>query len=202
MTLPPPPAALPPRPRLYEVAEGDLLVRFYNPLHGGWDARRSFGPLPGIRFDHHRPPPGSGVDRSVWYAATSLLGAVAEAFGNRGFIDRGSGRRICVARVREPIEVLDMVGAAARAFGLDQRIATSLEYERCQEWARALYEGYPDFRGFRWRGRQAGSICFVLNDRTDMSALEAIIDRDLGDPEIWARIARAARRCHIRIVSP
>lgn len=124
MTLPAPPAALPPRPRLYEVAEGDLLVRFYNPLHGGWDARRSFGPLPGIRFDHHRPPPGSGV------------------------------------------------------------------------------EGYPDVRGFRWRGRQAGSICFVLNDRTDMSALEAIIDRDLGDPEIWTRIARAARRCHIRIVSP
>jgi len=95
-----------------------------------------------------------------------------------------------------------MVGTAPRAFGLDQRIATSLEHERCQEWARALYEGYPRVRGFRWRGRQAGSVCLVLNDRTDMSILEAIVDRDLGDPEIWTRIVRAARRCHIRIISP
>ena len=115
--LPSPPAVLPPRPGLYEIAAGDLLVRFYNPAHGGWSARRSYGPLPQLRFDHHQPPPGSGSDRSVWYAATSLLGAVAEAFGNHGFIDRGSGRRVCVIRVREPIAVLDLVGAAPRKFG-------------------------------------------------------------------------------------
>jgi len=201
LTLPSPPAVLPPRPKLYEIAAGDLLVRFYNPAHGGWNARRSYGPLPGLRFDHHLPPPGSGSDRSVWYAATSLLGAVAEAFGNLGFIDRGSSRRVCVARVREPIAVLDMIGAAPRAFGLDQRIATSREYERCQEWARALYEGYPKIRGLRWRGRQAGAVCFALNDRTDLSSLEALIDRNLGDPEVWPRIVRAARRCHLQIVA-
>ena len=202
MTLPSPPAVLPPRPRLYEIAAGDLLVRFYNPAHGGWNVRRSYGPLPELRFDHHRPPPGSSSDRTVWYAATSLLGAVAEAFGNHGFIDRGSGRRVCVVRVREPIAVLDLIGAAPRKFGLDQRIATSREYERCQEWARAFYEGYPDVHGLRWRGRQAGAVCFALNDRTDMKSLEALVDRDLGDPEVWPRILRAARRCHLRIVAP
>jgi hypothetical protein len=106
-----------------------------------------------------------------------------------------------VARVREPVAVLDLVGAAPRAFGLDQRIATSREYERCQEWARALYEGYSEIRGLRWRGRQAGAVCFALNDRTDMSFLEALVDRNLGEPEVWPRIVRAARRCHLRIVS-
>ena len=201
MTLPSPPAVLPPRPKLHEIAEGDLLVRFYNPLHGGWNARRTYGPLPELRFDHHRPPLGLGSDRSVWYAATSLLGAVAEAFGNHGFIDRSSGRRVCVARVGEPILVLDLVGAAPRAFGLDQRIATSREYDRCQEWARAFYESYREIRGIRWRGRQAGAICFALNDRLDMRSLEALVDQGVGDPEVWPRIARAARSCHLRIVT-
>ncbi|HWM94570.1 MAG TPA: RES family NAD+ phosphorylase [Thermoanaerobaculia bacterium] len=202
MTLPSPPADLPPRPRLYKLAQGDLLVRFYNPAHGGWDALRTYGPLHELRFDHHLPPPGSSTNRSVWYAATSVLGAVAEAFGNNGFIDRGSGRRICLVRVREPIVVLDLAGAAPRAFGLDQRIATSRDYTSCQAWARAFYEGYPGIFGLRWRGRQAGAVCFALNDRTDMGSLEALVDRDVGDPEVWPRIVRAARRCRIRILAP
>src|SRR5207244_3212329 len=141
--LPLPPAILPPRPRLHDLAPGSLLVRFYNPAHGAWNAQRHYGPLPGLRFDHHLPPLGSVSDRAVWYAATSLLGAVAEAFGNLGFIDRDCGRRICLVGVREPITVLDLAGAAPRAFGLDQRIATSRDYAICQEWARAFYASYP-----------------------------------------------------------
>lgn len=136
----------------------------------------------------------------VWYAATSLIGAVAEAFGNLGFIDRGSGRRVCVVSVGTPIPVLDLVGAAPRAFGLDQRIATSRDYLICQMWARAFYEAYPTIQGIRWRGRQAGSICLVLNERMNMGSLEPLVDRDIGEPEVWPRIARAARRCHLSLI--
>jgi hypothetical protein len=201
LTLPLPPAALPPRPRLFELAPESLLVRFYHPAHGAWSAQRRYGPLPELRFDHHLPPLGSSSDRSVWYAATSLLGAVAEAFGNLGFIDRDCGRRVCLVRVRRPITVLDLVGTAPRTFGLDQRIATSRDYTVCQEWARAFYQSYPTVRGLRWRGRQAGSICLALNDRLDTQSLEALADHDLGDPTVWPRIARVARSCHLRIVA-
>jgi hypothetical protein len=176
-------------------------VRFYNPVRGDWKTWRSYGPLPQLRFDHHVPPPGSASDRAIWYAATSLLGAVAEAFGNLGILDQRAGHRVCVVRVSRPIAVLDLVGVAPRAFGLDQRIATSLDYPWCQEWARALYEAYPDFCGLRWRGRQAGSICFALNDRTDVKSIEVLEDRDLSDPAVWPRIARAARRCRFRILT-
>jgi len=55
-------------------------------------------------------------------------------------------------------------------------------------------------RGIRWRGRQAGSICVVLNDRTDMGELEAIQDYDIAHPEVWPRIFLAARRAHLRIM--
>jgi RES domain len=154
-----------------------------------------------MRFDHHEPPLGSRSDRSVWYAATSLLGAVAEAFGNLGFIDRGCGRRVCLVRLRRPIPVLDLVSAAPRAFGLDQSIATSREYATCQAWSRAFYDAYPQICGLRWRGRQTGTICLALNERTEERSLEALSDHDIGDPEVWPRIARAARRCHLRILA-
>jgi RES domain-containing protein len=202
LTLPLPPPALPRRYRVYYLVPGALLVRFYNPAHGDWNVQRTYGPLSEARFDHHVPPPGSGTRRSIWYAATSLVGAVAEAFGNRGFLDRGSGRRICVVEVCASIPVLDLVGAAPRSFGLDQGIATTRDYPLCQAWARSFYESYPGIHGLRWRGRQAGAICVALNDRAEMRSLTAIVDRDLGDPEVWPRIANAARRCHLSIVAP
>lgn len=197
MSLPSPPPVLPVNPPLRELGPGDRLVRFYNPRHGGWDQQRSFGPLPDVRFDHHSSVPG----RSVWYAATSMLGAVAEAFGNQGFVDRDSGRRICIATTRSPLLLIDLVGVAARFFRLDQRIGTSTEYARCQEWAKAFYDSYPEISGIRWRGRQTGSICVVLNDRVGRGSLGAITDCDISHPDIWPQISRAARRARLRIVA-
>jgi hypothetical protein len=95
---------------------------------------------------------------------------------------------------------LNLAGIAARAFGLDQRIGTDRDYPLCQQWARAFYKGYPQIHGIRWRGRQAGSICLVLNDRVEMDQLELIADSDIAHPDVWSRIARAALRAHLRIL--
>jgi len=155
-----------------------------------------------MRFDHHLPPLGFHPDRSVWYAATSLIGAVSEAFGNAGFLDQASGRWVCVASPRLPLRVLDLVGTAARAFGLDQRIGTELDSSLCQEWSRAFYDHYPEIQGIRWRGRQAGSICIMLNDRVDMDLLERVLDHNIAHPDVWTRIADSARRAHLRLTPP
>ena len=200
MSLPSPPPGFTAKPPLYELGPGEELVRFYNPKFGSWDRQRTLGPLPDLRFDHHLP--GSSSGRSVWYAATSLLGAVAEAFGNSGMIDKASRRRICFVRLHSRLSLLNLVGVSARAFGLDQRIGTTTDYALCQEWARALYDHYPGTQGLRWRGRQAGSICLVLNDRADMGRLEAIEDYNIGHPGVWLRISRAARRARLRIAPP
>jgi hypothetical protein len=138
----------------------------------------------------------------VWYAATSLIGAVSEAFGDSGFLDRGSGRRICVASPRLSLKVLDLVGVAARAFRLDQRIGTEMDSSACQEWSRAFYDRYPEIQGIRWRGRQAGSICIALNDRVEMDLLELVLDYDIAHPDVWPRIADSARRAHLRLTPP
>jgi hypothetical protein len=136
----------------------------------------------------------------VWYASRSLLGAIAESFGRRGFLDPAAGERIVVARVNAPIRLVDLVRVAARRFGLTQEIASTTDYVRTQEWARALYAAYPDLAGIRWRGRQAGSISAVLTDRFRARSLTLEFDAVVSDPRVWPRVARAAQRCRVRIV--
>lgn len=189
-------------PPLHELGPGEELVRFYNPKHGPWNYQRSLGPLPGLRFDHHVVSSGADSGRSAWYAATSLIGAVAEAFGDAGMIDKAANRRICIVRLRSQLSLVNLVGIAARSLGLDQRIGTTTEYALCQAWARALYEQYPEIQGIRWRGRQAGSICVLLNDRADMGVLEVVQDCLIGHSDIWPSIFRAARRARLRISIP
>ena len=200
MSLPAPPARLPASPAEHRLGAGARLVRFYDPTRGPWNAQRTFGPLTDMRFDHHRPPLGSDAAHSVWYASTSLQGALSESFGRLGFIDRGAPRRVALVRVVSAVPLLDLVGVGPRSVGLTQEIAATTDYARCQAWARAFHAQYPALHGLRWRGRQAGSICVVLTDRADMSALALVADHDLGDSAVWPRIARAAQRCHLRII--
>lgn len=200
MRLALPPAVLPARPVVHVLARGTCLVRFYNPTLGPWHARRTFGPLSDVRFDHHRLPLGSDDERAVWYASTSLQGALAESFGRLGVIDRESDRRVVVAHVTRDLRLLDLVGVAARRMGLTQEIASSTDYACCQAWARAFYAQYRHLVGVRWRGRQAGSVCVVLTDRAPRSALALDSDHELSDPAVWPRITRAARRCGLTMV--
>lgn len=153
-----------------------------------------------MRFDHHLPPVGVSPDRSVWYAAASLVGAVAESFGNQGFVDHACGRRVVTVEVKRPLEVVDLVGVAVRSVRLTQEIGSTTEYAMTQEWARAFYDQFPSLVGIRWRGRQAGSICHLLHDRASMNRLALLSDHDIGDPAVWPRIARAAWKCHLRVV--
>jgi hypothetical protein len=175
------------------------LVRVYGPGRR-WDEHRSYGPLSDTRFDHHRPPAAVDPDRSVWYAARTLVGAVAERYGKEGFLDRSALNRIVVVRVVAPIRLVDLVGVAARRLALTQEIAATTDYGRTQEWARALYDEYEQLVGIRWRGRQTGSICVVLTDRAPMRNLKAESDLPVTDPSVWPRIARAAQTSRVRIV--
>jgi RES domain len=154
-----------------------------------------------MRFDHHPLPPGDTSGRSVWYSARSLVGAVSEAFGNEGFIDKRSGRRVCFVRLQSTLKVLNLSGTDPRAFNLDQRIGTDRSYEVSQAWARSFYDSYSEIQGIRWSGRHSGSICVVFNDRTPMSSLELIQDADIFHPLLWPRVARAAVDAYLEIVA-
>ena len=123
MSLPAPPSTLPSNPRILDLPRGFRVIRFFDASRGSWDAHRFYGPIDDMRFDHQPPPCGVHPTRSVWYAATSLRGAVAEVFGRTGIVDRGADIRMVKATLWEPILILDLVGVAARAVGLTQEIA-------------------------------------------------------------------------------
>ncbi|MEM8994825.1 MAG: RES domain-containing protein, partial [Acidobacteriota bacterium] len=132
-------------------------------------------------------------------AATSLRGAVAETSARTGFVDRSSPARLALATAVESIEVVDLVGPSARWVGATQEIAATPDLAATREWARALHRSFPSLRGLRWRGRQAGSICFVLNERTSIAALRAE-DWPISEARLWPRVARAARDCRLAVV--
>ena len=200
MTLRKPSSPLPPDPEIAELPKGYRLVRIYDPMRGPWDAHRFYGPISSGRFDHQPPPATDHRSRSVWYASNSLRGAVAESFGKLGFLDRDSERRIVLARIAQPIAVLELLGVAVKRLKLTQEIAATANYPLCQSYARAFYEQYATIKGIRWRGREIGSINLALNDRADMTALRPEADERITHPDVWPRIARAARVCHLEIV--
>ncbi len=200
MSLALPPSTLPSKPDVLALPRGLCLLRFYRPARGDWSAHRFYGPLPEMRFDHHQPPCSVDSSRSVWYASTSLRGAVAETFGRGGIVDPASCIRLVKAEVRGALRVLNLIGVPARAMGLTQEIATPTDYATSQAWARAFYDQYPTIQGIRWRGRQIGSVCIVLNDRAAMVGLSPDLDSDLADPRIWPRVARAVRDCGFTVI--
>ena len=197
-----PPVPLPGPPRSFVLARGALLVRFYNPTHtAGAVDRRFFGPVPTARFDHHPPPLREHESESVWYAASNLRCAVAEAFG-KGVIDRQSNRRVALVEARRDLSLLDLMSVGMRRVGATQELARTTDYELTQEWARAFYgdRAYRGLRGLRWRGRQIAAPCIVLTDRAARSVLRMRDDRPIADPAVWPRIAAAARACRVPVV--
>ncbi|MEM7583065.1 MAG: RES family NAD+ phosphorylase [Acidobacteriota bacterium] len=194
-----PPSQLSSSPQLKTLPAGTALLRFYQPRHGDWASQRHYGPLGDMRFDHHPEPLGIHPAHSVWYAATSLRGAVAESFGRLGLIDRGAGARLVKAKLEAPLQLVDLVGVAARAAGLTQEIATSTEYAVCRQWAQAFHRELPACHGLRWRGRQSGSLCVVLHDRVERDQLSGD-SWPLSDAVVWPRIARAAREFALTVL--
>lgn len=194
----PPPASFDKRPRIIDIDPGTRLVRVYRPRFGNARTLRHYGPL--FRFDHHPLPVADHPEFGVLYLAMSLSGAVAEAFGDRGFVDKRSDRRIAVLRVTKALRVIDLVGAAARRLGLDQRIGTTTDYAATQAWARRLFDDEPVASGIRWRGRQAGTIVAVMNQRIATGDLAVDADLAIGADAIWPRIARAAQVLSLDLV--
>jgi hypothetical protein len=184
---------------VHTLAPGAELLRFYDPRWGGWAERRHHGPVSWARFDHHPPPPRTHPGRSVWYAGASLRGALAEAFGRAGVVDRASKVRLVRARIAAPVELVDLVGLAARRVGTNQEIAVATDYARTQAWARAFYDRW-ELQGIHWRGRQAGTICVVLTDRVAAASLALVWDKPIHDAALWPRLARAAYQCSLQIL--
>jgi hypothetical protein len=108
---------------------------------------------PGGRFDLDHP-------HGTCYWAESLEGALLEA------VLRVPRRAVTVDRLEELIHhsvkpgkglrVADATSKLATSFAVNAEIHTTLDYERCREWARALYR--DKWRGVRFALRSDSSL--------------------------------------------
>lgn len=74
-----------------------------------WNQLRMFGPVRGMRFDPHSPPPDLH-DRGVLYAATDLTTAFAEVFQKERVISGDRGATFAGWVPTRPLVLLDLTG--------------------------------------------------------------------------------------------
>lgn len=110
-------------------------------------------PTPRYRFD---APAG---EYPTIYTNDSRVGVFAEVYVDRGrrLGSEDAGRRLVEIEPERPLPVVDLLSDnILTALDLDERISTGEDYERCQQWALALYETLPELCGIRYGARCAG----------------------------------------------
>lgn len=174
--------------------------RIYKPTYGAWDTPRQYGPL--FRFDHHDLPPATHPTKSVWYAAESLRGAVAEAFGGTRILDASSAQRYVCASITASPALLSLLSVGPSRIGATHELCATTNYDLTQEWARAIYEDYTSLHGIRWKARNSGSLSIVLNDRQAVATcMTVILDAPLNHPDVWPRLVRAAKDLAFTVIA-
>ncbi len=191
-------------PEWFPVERGEELWRVY--FRGGahptrWNQFRSFGPTD-ARFDHQiEGQPDSG--RAVMYLALNPVTCLAEVFQKTRTIHRKHRIPALVGFVATtPLKLLDLNGVFPTCIGASMGLTGPRWAGR--NWARGLYEAYPDAQGLAYpSSMHANAVAVVLNDRTDPE--EAIppspgFHQSLDDPGMTTLLKNAARElgCVVR----
>lgn len=142
-----PPARLIIRPEHRREFQGPLwrVFRTRGAHPSAWNEMRHHGPVSGMRFDPHPPPPGWHADVSVLYAATDAITSIAEVFHpRRKRIDREKdGASLASWTPRRKLMLLDLAGDWPMANGASASIQMGPKTST-QAWARAINEDNGD----------------------------------------------------------
>ncbi len=116
------------------------------------------------------------AEYAVAYANLDEVGAFLEVYGQTqriGSAERGR-RRTQLASNRDLVLINLDDAKTQKAFGLDARIASALEYETTRLWSRAWHDWYAQADGIRYRSRQENAtlnLCLFLDRCGDALAI-------------------------------
>ena len=195
-----------PQPRPTEIREIGTtpIVRIFRsaPPHAqAWNDFRRYGPLSGMRFDHHPPPPRLHADHGVMYAACRptrgadpLDVVVLETFGEARTIPRSAGtHRLAVWTPARPLRLLNVSGTwLARAHG--NAALTSGPRAVARLWARSIWEDMPDIDGIAGHSAPlpSGTSIVLFERAADAVPTHPDAHLDLAHPALLAPLARIA----------
>lgn len=205
------PSSLPP-PRTKVLSAGATLYRIY-PRGGehptGWATFRTFGPLPGARFDPHPGAPGHGRDPTpaecaptgVIYAACGtpesqegIITALAEVFQNTRVIDRFTNEPwLCAFRLAGDLELADLTGKWPTRAGASANISSGPK-NRARSWSRLLYRAFPHLAGlFYTSSMNPPHPSVALFERAQGSLPHRpSLNTPLSNPDLYDRLAYAS----------
>lgn len=188
-------------PETLTLAADTLLARIYfaaGSHPSRWSQFRSFGPLD-ARWDHHLPDArGNPVaqSRSILYCAPDIDTCVAEVFQATRRIDRTRGAPwLVVFALREPVTLLALRGTFATTIGASTAIHSGPR-SRVRDWARDLYEAYPDVKGIHYGSSMNGHAPAVALNERGYSAMPRLplFHRALNDDMLVDVLRRIALR--------
>jgi hypothetical protein len=124
---------------------------------------RSYGPLPGARFDPYPEPVAESTTERVLYASETLLTALAERFQHNREIRRADPNRPVVYGwfASRALRLLDLSGAGAAALGASHAIS-GYRKDVTRSWARALRATWPEADGLMYASAMTGQLCVAL----------------------------------------
>lgn len=188
-------------PDEYLTIDTDTIIWRVHPTSGAhvlpWNTLRSFGPV--LRFDPHPLPRKVYARHGVWYGATDVPGALAEAFQSTRVINTHTRAPYLTAvRFTRPLRLLDLAahgsGRWPTRVGGNFALSTAA-HGIAQHWARTIRAAYPDLDGLAYRGRFAGALCVALFTPAALAfPLHAEMTVPLDHPGFASRLAGAADR--------
>jgi len=139
-------------PSIIQIPSGTILHRVYR--RGGehptiWNTFRHFGPS-AARFDHHvRNDEGRPQvqDRGIFYAATDIITAIAEAFQDKRTVNRIINQPWLVSyALATGLTLLDLSDTFPVKAGGSMKLVSGASLY-AQNWSRGFYDCYPEIHG-------------------------------------------------------
>lgn len=165
-----------------------------------WNALRTFGPLPSMRWDPHPGSQPGPHSEGVLYCAVDAATALAEAFQTTRLIGSGDGASQLTAwEPTRPLRLLDLSGTWLIRNGASAAL-TAGSRATCRSWAREIHTRWPHLDGVAVPSTMTGSLNIVLwNAARDSMPTSPAFSRALAHPLVWSIAQAAAQRIGYRI---
>lgn len=157
-----------------------------------WNGLRTFGPLPGARWDPQPEPAAEHSPLGSAYFGRDLLTCVAEVYQDTRFVDVNAGEPYATAiETAEDAVLLDLTDVWLLRAGAKSALAGSEEKSLTRAWARAVHEAWPELGGIVAPSAVAGREVVVLWTTKPFPHTPSF-SAPLNHPGIAAGIAAAA----------
>jgi len=135
---------------VHTIASGTTLWRIHGTAGAHpvpWNALRTFGPIPGARWDPHPEPHADYAPLGVAYLGMDQLTCLAEVFQEGRFVDVYARAPFITAFVvNEELRLIDISTPWFVKAGGTTAVATGPK-ETTRQWARAFHTIWPDADG-------------------------------------------------------